>query len=253
MKKGMILGLASVAAAFVASAASAGAGATFFDLRQGTGAWDEALIAAGKTRKATFDFGSLADWGITDAPEPIDWRGAGGGRIPENFLPTNIRFQSNLDRAGGDGENPGGERGGNQPMFLLGPGQGFGNTKNFLGANFFADSTDIVFDTDNPNPKTAVDLVVSTVFDTQCVVTVFGLNEQVLAQVTLNGTGNAGYRLGILAGEGQIIKRINLDSPALFAEGVQGAMSIYENIIPAPGALALVGLAGLVSRRRRTA
>jgi hypothetical protein len=237
---------------FVASAASAG-DSIFWDLRQGTGAWDEAIANAGKTLKAEFDFGGLPDWGITEAPEPIDWRGAGNGRIPENFLPTNIKFQSNLDRMGGDGENPGGERGGNQPMFLLGPGQGFGNTKNYLGANFFADSTDIVFPGEGDGTKTAVDLVVSTIFDTQCIVTVFGAGEVVLGQVTLGGTGNAGYRLGILVGDGQIIKRINLDSPALFAEGVQGAMKLYTGIIPAPGALALLGMAGLVSRRRRTA
>jgi hypothetical protein len=249
----MTLGLASVAALFAASTVSAGI--TMFDLRQGTGAFDEAIIAAGKTLKADFDFGTLNDFGLVDISEPLDWRGSddSNGRVPENFLPTNIRFQSNLDRAGGSGENPGGERGGNKPLFLLGPGQGFGNTANFVGANFFADSTDIVFDADDRGAKTAVDLVVTTVFDTECMVTIFGEGEEILFQTTLAGTGGAGYRVGFIADDGDIIKRINLDSPALFAEGVQGRMRVYTGIIPAPGALALLGVAGLISRRRRTA
>ena len=121
----------------------------------------------------------------------------------------------------------------------------------WLGSNFAADSFDIVFD---GGTKTAVDLVVSTIFATSTDVSVYGANNELLMRVTLAGTANAGYRVGFLATEGSIISRINIDttSQALY-EGVQGMMNVYEGVIPAPGALALLGVAGLASRRRRRA
>lgn len=252
MRKSTTFGLATIAGLFVASSATAGV--VMFDLRGGTTDWDAALLNAGKTLKASWDFGTLPDFGLLDGDEPLDWRGSRGnaaGRVPEGFLPTNVRFQSNLDQWGANGENPGGERGGAQPLVFVGPSQGFGNTKNWLGSNFAADSFDIVFD---GGTKTAVDLVVSTIFATSTDVSVYGANNELLMRVTLAGTANAGYRVGFLATEGSIISRINIDttSQALY-EGVQGMMNVYEGVIPAPGALALLGVAGLASRRRRRA
>lgn len=250
MRKSTIFGLATVAGLFVAGSATAGV--VMFDLRGGTGDWDAALLNAGKTLKASWDFGTLPDFGLTDALEPLDAggsRGNGEGRVPAGFLPTNVRIQSNLDRWGENGENPGGERQGTQPLVLIGPALQFGNTKNAVGANFFADSTDFIFD----SPKTAVDFVVQGVsFSTSADVSVYGADNELLMRVTLNDIGTTGFRVGFLATEGSIITRINIDAENNF-EGISGLANLYEGVVPAPGALALLGVAGLVSRRRRRA
>ena len=239
--------------------ASASADIFLFDLEGGTQAWDEALEAQGKVLKASFNFDDL-DFsgnpaGFFRMDDPLDSGGSHGGNsageIPPGFIPDNVVIQSNLDPFGEFGPNPRGIEG------LAGVNAGWEgtSTNNAVLPNTNPDSLDIIL----AGRKTAVDLDVVNFGDTAgegfdirgvrlLSITVYDVNDQLLVTFgDLDAPQAGGHRYGLLAMGGDTIGRINIYGDTGF-EGLYGLANFY---VPAPGALALLGLAGLIGTRRR--
>jgi hypothetical protein len=86
----------------------------------------------------SWDFGSLADFGIIGFDGPLT--SVGSGPVPPGFMPDGISIDSQLDGPGGDSRGAGG-----QGLVGIGPSAGFGNPSNAVGANFFVDALGIDF------------------------------------------------------------------------------------------------------------
>ena len=250
-KDKMVLGgVCLIAGSAFAMATPAQANIRFFDIASDPGAWAAALEEAGKQVKGSWDFDLLNDFGILGISEPVGG-GVGQGPIPADFVLDNIQLFSNLSPFGTGGMNPHGNDdpvGG--PLVLVGPGAGFGNPSNALLANFFIDSFDII---NAPLDHTAMEINVLTLLGGPGVtISVYDENAVLAGQMSVNA-GIGGFHLGILVdnsdGHSHNLFQVNLfDDSGGGAEGIQGEAIFY---VPAPGSLALLGLAGFFGRRRR--
>ena len=251
-KDKMVLGgVCLIAGSAFAMATPAQANIRFFDIASDPGAWAAALEEAGKQVKGSWDFDLLNDFGILGISEPVGG-GVGQGPIPADFVLDNIQLFSNLSPFGTGGMNPHGNDdpvGG--PLVLVGPGAGFGNPSNALLINTFVDSMDII---NAPLDHTAMEINVLTLLGGPGVtISVYDENAVLAGQMSVNA-GIGGFHLGILVdnsdGHSHNLFQVNLYDPVDLggAQGIQGEAIFY---VPAPGSLALLGLAGLFVRRRR--
>jgi hypothetical protein len=219
MKKGMTFALAAGTAAFVAGAAAADVHFYNADSQD----WLDALRAGGKEAKANMDFSTLQDFGIIGWPGPLTSAGTPDGLIPAGFISDNVSINaSDTTRVAG--------------LVGVGPSAGFG-TPNVVLANYFVDTLNL-FSTN----KTAMSFHV------------WGLLGSHQVQVNVNGASQTfgnGTNVGIIVDQGETIGTVNLSDTGGGAEGIADWV-VYEKI-PAPGALALLGLAGVAARRRRRA
>jgi hypothetical protein len=203
--------------------------------------FEAALAQAGKVSKGRSDLlntmGQSAIWGFTD---PLDINN------PNAYLDLldNVRFQSNLTPFGAGGQNP---RGFNA---LVGVNKfTFGLDNNALLANYFVDSFDIISGPPAGDNHTAMALEVISLLSggAGVTVTVYDKNEVEVGQIAVPGAADNKAFLGILMDPGLTIGRVNIFDPTNGAEGITS----IEAYIPGPGSLALLGLAGLIGRRRR--
>jgi len=216
-----------VAAGALFLAGNASAGFLLFDIDQNESAWRDALRQKGKVAKGGWDFNRDADYGIIGFGGPVTSAGAGpvgAGTIDQDTISMNAPV-------GNPANN----------MVGVGPAAGFGNPHNAILANYFTDSLVISFS----EKKTAVEFNALSLLGSNRVDLIVN-GTTVFAGVAAPA---AGHRYGILwDNSGDAINSIQIFDAGGGAEGVQGAGVTY---VPAPGALALLGVAGLVSRRRR--
>jgi len=221
MRKEMLV---AAGALFVASAASADI--LLFDIDANESAWRDALRQNGKVAKGGWDFNRDADYGIIGFAGPVTSAGAGpvgAGTIDADNVSMNAPVGNPANNLVG-----------------VGPGAGFGNPSNFVGANYFTDSLVISLS----EAKTAIEFNAVSLLGSNTADFIVNGGAAVFAG---NAAPAAGHRYGILATGGDTISSVQIFDAGGGAEGVQGAGLVY---VPAPGALALLGLAGLVSRRR---
>ena len=219
-----------VAAGALFLAGSASADILLFDIDADPNAWADALQANGKVRKGGWNFDADADYGIAGFDAPLT--SAGGGPVSPGTINTDNVVMDVINNSG-----PGATG-----LVAVGPSAGFGNPSNAVLANFFTDSFQMNF---TSGDKTAVEFnALSLLGGTTVDITVNG-GAAVFAGVA---AGAGGHNYGILATGGDTIDSVNIFDTGGGAEGIQGSGTVY---VPAPGALALLGVAGLVSRRRR--
>ena len=223
-----------VAAGALFLAGTASADILLFDIDRDPDAWANALRDAGKVAKGGWNFDLDADYGVVGFDGPIG--SAGGGPVgPGTIDAQNVSFDSELDGPGGDGRGVGGNG-----LVGVGPSAGFGNPSNAVLANFFVDAYGLSLSEE----KTAVEFNAISLLGSNTV--------DIYVNGALLSAGNAapaaGHRYGILATGDDSISHVSLFDAGGGAEGMQGAGFVY---VPAPGALALLGVAGLVARRRR--
>jgi hypothetical protein len=230
----------SAAALFVAGT-SAQAAVMFYDLDGGGQAqFDADLAAYGYVMQSQTNWGVLADFGITGMDGPVDTNTNNGIFAPGD-IPYDLMFASNLTPWGTGGLN-------NEPVNGLvgvGPGAGFGNPSNALLANYFVDSFDIF---DVGGNVVAMEINALTLLGSNAVdLTLYDDNG---ANIGASGGSAAptGRRYGVLVTGADTIGVLNVYDAGGGAEGV---MAVTTYAVPAPGALALLGLAGLARRRRR--
>ena len=248
--KRMTMTIGAVAAAAITGMADAAI--IFFTVES---AFDTALVNAGKFSKGIEDFEQalISPGQGTLLNDPLNINNLldhFGQPVfdPGDFI-DNLTFQANTN--GTPGINDPGVNGlnprGSTALALFGA--GFGGAPNVgLRANFFADSLDILSGPPAGGNHTALGMHVFTFSAGSVQVRVFDKNEQQVGIVLLTGAGIAGQFLGILATDGETIGRVNIWDLNGFAEGVY---DVQTYIIPAPSALALLGLAGLFGVRRR--
>ena len=219
--------------------------------------FNQALADAGKFFKGIEDFEqTLLTPGNPSSlvNDPLNINNLQGLFNPGDFI-DNLTFQANTNGTlgvidpGVNGPNPRGLDG-MQLAIPLPPGIPFLNVG--LQSVFGEDSLDIISGPPTGGNHTALGMHVF-IFAGQLFpleVRVFDKNEQQVGFVTLPGVDLAGQFIGILATGGETIGRVNLFNDAGTLEGVY---DVQTYLIPAPSALALLGLAGLlgVHRRRR--
>ena len=234
-------------------AGAAGAGVVFY---LDAAAFDAALTDAGKIQKAFWDFtpnnqppGSAV--GVMDFLDinshPINAPGI-WDPAPGMWNPAldNVQFVSNT--------NPGGTlvpHGGGIPMGFSTPGFS-GQDNNALWANYFVDSFDIISGPPAGDNHTGMGLDVFSLpgfGDASMVVTVFDKNDVVLGSISFTLPDiQAKQFLGIVTDAGDTIGRVDIYDLVNGAEGIS-SISVWQ--LPTPGALALLGVAGLLGSRRR--
>jgi hypothetical protein len=215
----------------------------FYDISQD--GWDPFLndvASFAYTQETQTGWNALPDWGITSIDGPVNTN-TNNAIFSPGDIPYNLAFDSNLSPWGTPG--PAGRGVGGAGLVGVGPSGGWGNPSNALLANYFVDGFDIFATESNVRAMAfnALTLVGGNAVD----ITVFGPAEQVLGSRSGPAPpGGAWY--GILATPDQPnIHRVNLYDVELGAEGVMEVITY----IPAPGALALLGLAGVVGTLRR--
>ncbi len=170
---------------------------------------------------------------------------------PGDFI-DNLTFQSNtngtpgIDDPGVNGLFPLGLKG----LFLVGPDTLALGLSAGLLSGLGPDSFDILSGPPAGDNHTALGMHVFTLFTggpRPVEVRVFDKNEQQVGFFPIVTNINGTF-LGILATGGDTIGRVNLWSNDTFQEGVY---DVQTYLIPAPSALALLGLTGLVGVRRR--
>jgi hypothetical protein len=230
------------AVALLVAGTSAQAGVFFYDLDGGEQAqWDADLAAYGYTMRSQTNWGALPDWGIAGIDGPVD-NHTNNGYFSPGDIPFDLAFDSNYT-AGGTG-GPNGRGVGGNGLAVFGPSSGW-SVSNLLIANYFVDSFDIF---DVGGNVVAMELWACTIMGGTTVdINVWDDNANLIGSGVSNAPSPGGWRVGVLVTDADSIGIINLTDPAGGAEGVM-AVTTY---IPAPGALALLGLAGLVRRRRR--
>lgn len=216
-------------------------------------AFDAALAAAGKISKGTEDFEQALlplppnDFLFLD--DPLNINNLQGAFNTGDFI-DNLTFQSNtngtppLNDPGVNGPNPLGVDG----LRLMGP--VFGQGPNVgLVSPFGNESFDILSGPPAGDNHTALGMHVFS-FSTLTVpveVRVFDKLEQQIGLISIQ-TNVSGSFLGILTTSGETIGRVNIWAVNGNAEGIY---DIQAYLVPAPAALALLGLAGLMGARRR--
>lgn len=230
-------------AACVVLSTTASGDILFFDI--GAEGWDpflDAVAGFGYYQESQTAWDTLPDWGITGVDGPVDVN-TNNAIFNPGDIPYNLAFDSNLNPFGIPG--PAGRGAGGTGLVGVGPSGGFGNPSNALLANFFVDSFDI-FVTEGACKAmafNALTLLGSNFVD----ITVFGPNEEVLGQFG-GPAPPQGHWFGVLMTPDQTtIQRVNIYDAGGGAEGVMEVIKY----VPAPGVLALFGLAGLVGTRRR--
>ncbi|MCH8344630.1 MAG: PEP-CTERM sorting domain-containing protein [Planctomycetes bacterium] len=246
--KRMTMTMGAVAAAAITGMADA---AIIFFLDEAL--FDQALADAGKISKGIEDFEQAL---IAPPPsnvailnDPLNINNLQGAFNPGDFI-DNLTFQANtngtpnINDPGVNGLNPRGASG----LVLFGAGF-FGSANVGLTPNFTNDSFDILSGLPAGDNHTALGMNVFNFTESPfpLEVRVFDKSEQQIGLISIQ-TDLSGSFLGILATGGETIGRVNLWSPDAFLEGVY---DVQTYIIPAPSALALVGLAGLFGVRRR--
>ncbi len=206
--------------------------------------FDAALAAAGKVSKGKWDFAATQSnppSHVEGFSDPLNINNPG----PFDFVPLdNITIQSNLNPQGQGGTNP---RGVNALVIVNAPAFGLDNT--VILANTFVDSLDIISGPPAGDNHTAMsmDAIVLAPTGAPLHITVFDKNDVELGKAILPGTAQKQF-LGLIVNGGKTIGRVNIyDTGAGGAEGV----SQLEVFVPAPSALALLGMAGLIAGRRR--
>ena len=212
-------------------------------------AFNQALADAGKISKGIEDFEQalIAPGQAQPLNDPLNINNLQG------FFPSfidNLTFQSNtngtpnVNDPGVNGLFPRGPGG----LLLVGPGF-VGSINVGLTSNNPRDSFDILSGPPAGDNHTALGMhVFTTVGGAPPVeVRVFDKIEQELGLITIPANVD-GQFLGILATEGDTIGRVNIWSTQ---ENFEGVYDVQTYLIPAPSAVALLGLAGLFGVRRR--
>jgi hypothetical protein len=236
MKFKLLLG----AAALLAGSSADGA-VFWYDLPTQQAQWSADLAAYGYVIQSTTNWGALPDWGIVGMNCPVDTNTNNGIFAPGD-IPFDLMFASNLTPWGTGGLN-------NEPvngLVAVGPSGGFGNPSNALLANYFVDSFDIF---DVAGNVVAMEINALTLLGSNVVdLTLYNDNGGLIGSFG-GAAAPAGHRYGVLVTGADSIGVLNVYDAGGGAEGVM-AVTTYA-AIPAPGALALLGLAGLARRRRR--
>ena len=204
-------------------------------------AFNLALLDAGKVIKGFEDFPWLAaPNGVTATPDPVDVNGSQAGWYTPGMLIDNLAFQSNTGGANSAQVGP------PQPDGIALFTAGFvGTPANGLVSNTFVNAFDIL-STGGDN-HTAMGMTVNTILGGASIrVDVYDKNNNLIGSLASHPTGVQGSFLGIIVSSGTI-GRVNIFDPAGGAEGLYD-IAVY---VPAPGSLALLGLAGFFGRRRR--
>jgi hypothetical protein len=230
--------------ACVVLTATASGDILWFDI--GADGWDPFLNAVsgyGYIEASHADWSGLADFGITGIDGPVDTN-TNNVLFNPGDIPYNLAFDSNLNPNGIPG--PAGRGPGGNGLVGLGPSGGYGNPSNALLANYFVDSFDI-FATEGQVKAMAI-WALSVVGSNSVDLTAFGPGEVVLGSYG-GPAPTSGHWYGVLMTPDQpILQRLNVYDPG---DGAEGVMEVYTYVIPAPGALALLGLAGVAGTRRR--
>ena len=211
------------------------------------GLFDAALEAAGKVSKGKWDFAATNSQGpsaILGFSDPLNINNPG----PFDSVPLdNITIQSNLNPQGQGGPNP---RGPNALVLVNAPAFGLDNTA--ILANTFVDSFDILSGPpagDNHNAM-GMDVISLVPSGAPIHVTVFDKQDVEVGKLILPGTDQKQF-VGLIMNGGKTIGRVNIwDTGSEPQLGVEGITQL-EVFVPAPAALALLGLVGLIAGRRR--
>ncbi len=239
LRKSVLGSLCLFGGALLVTASPAQADLLFFTNQD---EFNAALANAGKILKGTEDFPWFAaNNAVVGVDDPVNGFNSWPGWYDVGTLMDNLSYQSNTGGADSSQEAPAGAAG--IALFT----QDFvGAVHNGLVTNTFVNGFDII-----SGDHTAYGLnVVTLLGGTSVNVNVYDTSNALVG--TMNGVSApvSGGFLGILATGNTSIGRINLFDPDNGAEGLYG---VDAYLIPAPGALALLGLAGLVARRRRRA
>lgn len=224
-------------AAALLLAGTAQAGINFYDLDGGGQAQFNADLAAyGYTMQSATNWGALPDWGIQGMNGPVDFNTNNGIFAPGD-IPFDLMFASNLTPYGTGGLN-------NEPangLVAIGPSSGY-SPSNMLAANYFVDSFDIF---DVAGGVVAMEVYTASVLGGALDLTAYDDNGALIGSYA--GI-SAPRHYGVLVYGADSLGVLNVYDPVGGAEGV---MAVTTYVVPAPGALALLGLAGLARRRRR--
>ena len=226
-------------AAALLLAGTAQAGINFYDLDGGGQAqWNAYLATYGYAMQSATNWGALPDWGINGIDGPVDMN-TNNGFISPGDIPFDLAFDSNLTPYGTGGPN--GRGAGGNGLVLIGPSSGY-TPSNAILANYFVDSFDIF---DVAGGVVAMELYTASVLGGALDLTAYDDNGALIGSYA--GI-SAPRHYGVLVYGADSLGVVNVYDPVGGAEGV---MAVTTYIVPAPGALALLGLAGLARRRRR--
>ena len=235
----MRIGMLGMGAVLIAGAAQ---GAVYFyDLDGGDQAAFDAAVA-GLMYHGSTTFDAAPDWGIAGMDAPVDTN-TNNGFITPGMIQAGLVIQNNINPWGFPDANNGG---GINTLVAVGASGGFGNPSNSLLANYFVDAFDII---DDYAGVVAIEIDALTLLGSDVVdLSLYDDGGNQTNQWMGLSAPAAGHRYGIVVDGGDSIGRLNVyDSFG----GAEGVMNITTWQVPAPGALALLGLAGLAGRRRR--
>ncbi len=213
--------------------------------------FDAAIQQAGKVSKGKWDIDATHSQGPCSAigfDDPLDINNPG----PFDVVPLdNITIQSNMNPQGQGGPNP---RGPEALVLVNAPAFGLDNTA--LLANSFEDSFDIISGVPAGDNHTAMSMDVTglptgapvhvTVFDKQDI----EVGKLVLPGPARTALGPHKQFVGLIMNGGKTVGRVNIYDVNPGNNGAEGVSNL-EVYVPVPGAIALLGVAGLVGRRRR--
>jgi hypothetical protein len=226
-------------AAALLLAGTAQGGINFYDLDGGGQAQFNADLATyGYTMQSATNWGALPDWGIAGMDGPVN-TSTNNGIFAPGDIPFDLEFDSNFTPYGTGGHN--GRGAGGNGLVAIGPSSGY-TPSNGLAANYFVDSFDIF---DVAGNIVAMELWTTSVLGGALDITAYDDNGGYLGAYA--GI-SAPRHYGVLVYGPDSIGVVNVYDPVGGAEGVMG---VTTYMVPAPGALALLGLAGLARRRRR--
>ena len=209
-------------------------------------------LAQGKFLKGIEDFEESNLAGVPDVAfldDPLqgnvpnmDLNGLG---FPTGLITKNLIIQSNVVGLSAPVPAPG------SGLQVHGPDSVFGGVPNSVavGALLDLDSTDLIFTEPNHTGVgfDVIDIIWGGIPDAFVRITVFDKNNQLIAQQDVPGQFDKVF-FGIWSD--QTIGRINVGGFSKLGFGMEHVDNI-QMWIPAPGTLALLGLAGLMGTRRR--
>lgn len=237
MKKFVIVALF---AAIVAAPAAAQPALTWFNSQS---AFEAAAAGAGKIRKGIENYEATANTGIEGFVGPLDF-GVANGPFPNGTQGLeNLTTQSNV----GDRDVVEHRQAPDFGLVAIGAAAGFGNPSHIVLGNFFADSTDLIFDS---NLKTAIGGdVMDLLGDGRVNIRVYDTDNNFLGDMDVSGDTSGNFFTGVISSVP--IGRVNLfglDSANFSAQGMDNIQA-WE--VPEPASLGLFLLGGLAMLRRR--